>query len=127
MNMQVRQRSQFSPQSVARLQVKLDKCQEFTPVEKLMVYQALSRHWRRHLSKTQFQVLSYIVDRTTGWGKPKFDATAANILHGTDEYSGVGVTRSTYYRTLNELEELGAIWRRSTRDKTRIWIKLDWC
>ena len=123
----VRKVSHFSPRAVIRLQGKLDRGEDLTPVEKLMVYQALSRTWRRHLAKTDFVVLSYIIDRSIGWGKPFFTASAENVLKGTEMYSGVGVSRTAYYQSLKRLEELGAIHRRSMRDRTRIWPYVDWC
>lgn len=119
--------SQFSIRAVERLQPKLDEGLPLTPVEKLMVYQALSRNWRRHLTPTEYLVLSYFVDRTVGWGHGYFTASADNVLYGNADFAGVGLGRSSYYRTLGSLEEMGAIRRKSLRDKTRIWIKVDWC
>lgn len=119
--------AEFSPRNAHTLEGKLRDGQPLTPVEKLMIYQTLSRHWRRHLTATEFIVLSYIVDRTAGWGRGTFAACADNVLNGDDNYSGVGVSRTAYYRALNSLEAKGAIARKSHRDRTRIWLRADWC
>ena len=79
------------------------------------------------MAKTDYVVLSYIIDRSIGWGKPFFTASAENVLNGTEMYSGVGVSRTAYYGSLKRLEELGAIYRRSLRDRTLIWPTVDWC
>jgi len=118
--------SSFSPRNAPSLQDKLNSKEFLNPVEKLMIYQTLSRHWRKGLTPTEFVVLSYIVDRSAGWGKGYFTACADNVLLGSGEYSGVGIGRATYYRTLTSLVEKGAITRKSLRDRTRIWLHLDW-
>jgi hypothetical protein len=118
--------SPFSPRKAGTLEEKLKSNESFTPVEKLMVYQTLSRHWRKALTPSEFVVLSYIVDRSVGWGNAYFTACADNVLMGAGEYSGVGVSRTSYYRALTSLEKMGAITRKSLRDRTRIWLHLDW-
>lgn len=119
--------SSFSPRNAGNLDAKLKSNEMLTPVEKLMIYQTLSRHWRRYLTPMEYSILSYIVDRSAGWGRAYFTACADNVLFGNEEYAGVGVGRTSYYRALNSLEELGAISRKSIRDRTRIWLHVDWC
>jgi len=119
--------SPFSPRKVGVLAKKLKSREMLSPLEKLMIYQSLSRHWRKHLKPNEYVVLSYIVDRSAGWGNGYFTACADNVLYGAGEYSGVGVSRTSYYRALNKLEEIGAISRVSLRDRTRIWLNVDWC
>ena len=119
--------SSFSPRRAGSLERKLKSDEFLTPVEKMMIYQTLSRHWRKLLTPTEFLVLSYIVDRSAGWGRAHFTACADNVLFGNSEYSGVGVSRSSYYRALGSLEEMGAITRKSLRDRTKIWLHVNWC
>lgn len=119
--------SSFSPRNAGKLAKKLKSNEFLTPVEKLMIYQSLSRHWRRLLTTTEYAVLSYIVDRSAGWGRSYFTACAENVLMGNAEYSGIGISRTSYYRALNALEEMGAITRQSLRDRTRIWLHVEWC
>lgn len=94
--------------------------------DKLKGYQGASRFWRRHLSQQEIVLITYIVDRTVGWGKNLFTASHENVLKGTLEFSGVGLPERTYFRALASLEEKGLIERRSYRDRTRIVLNLDW-
>lgn len=48
--------------------------------------QAMSRHWRRYLNKIEYLVLSYIVDRSVGWGKGCLTACADDVLNGNTDY-----------------------------------------
>ena len=123
----VTQISDFSPSNAARLETKLRGKVDLLAVEKLMIYQTLSRHWRRCLTPTEFVVLSYIVDRTAGWGKGLFVASGKNVLNGTPGYSGVGLGRTAYYEALKSLEKMGAISRKSYRDRTAIVLHVNWC
>ncbi|MFV2053167.1 hypothetical protein [Aliiroseovarius sp. YM-037] len=119
--------SQVSPRNAPRLEEKLRGNRMLTAIEKLMIYQTLSRHWRRYLTPTEFVVLSYIVDRSAGWGRGDFVACGDNVLYGDREYAGVGVGRTAYYNSLRSLEAAGAISRKSHRDRTRIWLHTNWC
>lgn len=94
--------------------------------EKLQVYQAMSRNWRRHLSQSEIVALTYIVDRTVGWGKNHFAAAFQNVLHGNADFAGVGLPERTYFRALKSLQGKGLIDRRSHRDRTLIVLNIDW-
>jgi hypothetical protein len=117
----------FRGNSPVHMQERLDRCEELSVIERLSVTQLLSRKWRRFLSDSQFKVLSYIVDRTVGWGRGWFSASYDNILIGTSSYAGVGVSRATLYRCLSSLEELGAVRRFKIGSRVRIYINLTWC
>lgn len=109
-----------------QLEMKLYSGETPSPLEKLMVYQACSRKWRRELTMPEFLALSYIVDRTIGWGNKSFLASSANVVHGTDSYAGVGTSSRSYFSSLNSLEGKGAIHRKSFRDRTRIHLNVNW-
>ena len=96
------------------------------PLAKIKIYQLASREWRRHLTPYEIVVVTYIVDRTVGWGRNHFIAAHANVLHGTDDYSGIGLTERTYYKALSSLEKKGLISRQSRRDRTQIVLNVGW-
>jgi hypothetical protein len=105
---------------------KLKARSEVTPLEKLFVLQHLSRVLRRYLTPQELAVAFYVADRSTGWGNSIFMATSANVLNGTDDYSGVGLPERTYFKTLKELERVGLLYRKSRRDTTVLGLHLDW-
>lgn len=111
---------------IAAVDRKVNKRQEISPLEKLLVYQHLSRVWRRYLSPQELSVAFYILDRSVGWGNSIVMATSANVLIGTEDYSGVGLPPRTYFKTLKELERIGLLYRKSRRDTTVLGLHLDW-
>lgn len=96
------------------------------PLDKLLVYQLLNRVWRRHLNPYEIAVMTYFVDRAVGWGRNHFTACHANILYGTDDYSGIGLKERTYFKTLNTLEEKGLVTRKKRRDRVTIVVNVAW-
>jgi hypothetical protein len=112
--------------SLAQINRKLKNSKEISLAEKIVVYQAVSRVWRRHLTQAEIVTVTYIVDRTIGWGKNHFTASFKNVLYGTDRYSGIGLPERTYFRALKTLQEKGLIERKSRRDRTTIALKVDW-
>jgi hypothetical protein len=111
---------------LAALERKLRARIEPSPLEKLIPLQHLNRVWRRYLTPLELSVAFYVLDRSTGWGNSMFMATSANVLHGTQDYSGVGLPERTYFKTLKELERKGFLFRKSRRDKTVLGLHLDW-
>ena len=112
--------------TATRVGQKFEQNIDISAMDRLTIYQLASRSWRRYLNVNEWAVISYVVDRAIGWGKPDFVACAANIMEGTDEYSGVGLPRPTFYRTLKSLESKGLITRQSRRDKTHIILNVTW-
>jgi hypothetical protein len=107
---------------IEHIERKLQAKREITVLDKLHVYQWLNRDARRYLSSSQFLAFSYIIDRTVGWGRNKFRASNGNVVSGTGDYSGVGLSERTYYRVLNDLVELGLIERCRLRDSVMITV-----
>jgi hypothetical protein len=103
---------------------KLQSKREITVLDKLHVYQWLNRDVRRHLTPSQFVAYSYIIDRTVGWGKNQFRASNLNVVAGTDDYSGIGLSERTYYRVLNDLVAMGLIERHRRRDYIIITVHI---
>ena len=95
-------------------------------LDKLTVYQHVSRVWRSHLTPYEIVVTGYIVDRSVGWGKNHFTAAHGNILRGNEEYAGIGMKERTYFRTLSSLEQKGLIRRRNRRDCVTIALDVNW-
>lgn len=116
----------FTEANIRRIAEKLEAREELTPMDKLMVYQLMSRKWRGVMTTPEFVTACYIVDRTVGWGKRAFTATSEAVLRGNGEYAPLGLSRTSYFKALNRLEELGMIERRSLRDTTLIAINVDW-
>ena len=111
---------------IAVVERKLKARTKVSPLEKLIPLQFLNRVWRRYLTPQELSVAFYVADRSIGWGNTMFMAASANVLHGTDDYSGVGLPERTYFKTLKGLEGKGLLYRKSRRDTTVLGLHLDW-
>lgn len=100
---------------------------QVAPLEKAILYQHLSRHWRNYLTLAEVSVAYYVLDRSIGWGKPHFVASSANVLYGDDKYSGVGLPERTYFRTLRTMQDKGFLFRKPFKWGTKIGLNLLWC
>lgn len=118
------QPSEDLQKAVAKIEKKMKARVAVSPLEKLLVYQYLSRVWRRHLTVQELSVAFYVLDRSVGWGTSFFVASSANVLHGTDDYSGVGLPDRTYFRTLKSMEDVGLLFRKRTHDRTLVGLDL---
>lgn len=83
---------------------------------KLVIYQRLNREWAEHLDPYEFRVLTAIVDRTIGWGKPEARFSAGRLLEGDTVCGPLNMGRASLYRALARLEEKGFISRRHPVD-----------
>lgn len=95
-------------------------------LEKLHVYQTVSRVWRRHLTASEFTVMMFLIDRSVGWGKNYVRASHGNNLRGNEDYSGVGVSERTYFRCLNSLAAKRMIDRTNLGHSVLIWVNVAW-
>lgn len=105
---------------------KMQQGEDLTLHDKVAMFQALNRKWRRYLTPTEMSVMLYLLDRSVGWGNDSFTAMTTNVLNGNEEYAGIGLSRRTYYATLKALEAKQMIIRRSVRDATKITINVGW-
>ena len=105
---------------------KLRRKEAPTLVDKIQVYQWLSRAWSRHLANQETCAVLYLVDRTIGWGRDTFTAPTENILTGTEEYASIGLSRRLYFLVMASLEEKGIITRRVYRGRSQITLNVDW-
>jgi len=104
---------------------KLKAGETLGPLDQQIIARLLSRKWRSDVSISEWALLSYINDRTVGWGKPTFRAAVSNILNGTEEYAGVGLSRRGYFRAAKTLEEKCMIVRKRGRDCTTLGLNLE--
>ncbi|MEP2735366.1 MAG: hypothetical protein ABJP34_03630 [Erythrobacter sp.] len=105
----------------------VEQTNEGTLQYKLEMYQRVIREWRGSLSSDEFSVVMLIMDRTVGWGQPSATITAGSMMHGGGMYSGMDISRATYFRVLGTLEEKGLIRRRKTgTGSNRISINPGW-
>lgn len=116
----------LNPIGATEIAQKLNDGEELSLLDKLGMFQIWSRQWRRHMTNDQNNIVSYVIDRTVSWGKGSFKACTANIIEGTEEYSGVGLPRRSYMRTIKQLENMGVITRKRSRDHVTITLNLNW-
>lgn len=111
---------------LAQVAEKLHSKRGITLLEKLEVYQELNRNWRRYLTPYEHMAVSYIIDRSVGFGKHYFSAGTPNILNGNEEYAGIGLTKRTYFKAMNSLEEKGFISRVTHKMGVTIYVHINW-
>lgn len=119
----------LTPMAPARVGKKFSlglKGDDITPLDRLQMWQWVSRKWRRHLSVNEFAVVTYIMDRSIGWGFETFRASHRNILDGNEEYSGIGLKKTVYMEALAKLEKMGAIHRKRSRDFVVLGLNFGW-
>ncbi|RKS51358.1 hypothetical protein BDE18_0604 [Paracoccus pantotrophus] len=109
-------------QSVATSVARFLSTGEDVPVfDKMAFLQYVTRRWRKWLNLSEISAVIYLADRTICWGKDRFTASVENILKGTDEYAGLGISRATYFRMMDRFESLGII-RRKPQKHGRVTI-----
>ncbi|MAM25731.1 MAG: hypothetical protein CML55_10210 [Rhodobacteraceae bacterium] len=108
--------------------VSLDKRPEpsISLEQKLIAYQALSRYRRSDLTPSEISLLFYIIDRSIGYGKAHFRASTKNIIENKEPYCHLGLSKSTFFRTLKSLEEKEAIIRKGDRYAITLKPNLRW-
>lgn len=109
------------------VQSKHEQADETTLQYKLEMYQRAIREWRGSLSSDEFSVVMYVMDRTVGWGQPSATITSGSAINGGGVYTGLNISRATYFRVLGTLETKGLIRRRKTgTGSNRISINPGW-
>ncbi len=106
---------------------RLEGGETLSPLEKLLFRERIDDLWKPYLTITEYSVISYIVRRTVHFGKTSFTASTENILNGAQDWPGVGVSRRTYFDTLNTLEAKGMIQRvRHKNGRVTVVINTEW-
>ena len=105
---------------------KLSSGQSISVREELHVYETINRKWRSYLTITEFCLLSFVIDRSLYAGKDFLASTVREMLDGTDDWCGAGISRSTYFRACIKLEAKGFIKRMPVRRGTVIVVNLRW-
>ena len=104
---------------------KLRAKEKIGPLDQQIIFRHLSRKWRRYCSPPEWALLSYIFDRSIGWGHPTFSACQANIINGDAEYAGCGLKKTALNSTLNSLKERQMITRERKRDFIILGLNLE--
>ncbi len=117
---------EFTKGGSKRVAHKIETGQEIDLIDQVMLTREMSRKWRRHCTATEWMLLTYIADRTIGWGKTTFRACYKNILDGDDEYAGVGLKKTVFKEVMNSLSEKKMITRKRSRDFIVLGLNFDW-
>lgn len=97
-----------------------------TALDKVQVYQTANRIWRKLLTPSEMSAVYYFIDRSIGWGKDCFKAGVRNILEGSKGYSGIGLSRATFFRVLSSLEKKGIITKIGHKTHITVHVNTDW-
>lgn len=100
--------------------------QELDLLDQVTVNRELSRVWRRHCTIAEWALLTYIGDRSVGWGKSSFRASTKNIIEGDAKYSGVGLKKTAYFAAVRSLTEKGMIYHKRSKDSVVLGLNFEW-
>lgn len=95
-------------------------------------HRCMARHWKCHMSASEYVVLDALFDRTIGWGKLWEYVSLRHFVHGVqnDERShtdGSSLGKRTVERSLQSLQHKRVIFRRGFKGETlRCAINLLW-
>ena len=96
--------------------------------DRLGAFETLNRDWRSHLSITERDLLSYLLDASVSWGRDWVRVTVDQMLTGTAwGLPPVGLARRTVFKTIASLKAKGVLAVRSVgRKVSEFIINLEW-
>jgi len=82
--------------------------------QKVLDYQKVLRGWRPHLSRGEFETITYLVDRTAGMGCQSVDLTVGQMVAGDGIWPAIGMQERAVRKHLASLHQRGLITSRCT-------------
>lgn len=96
--------------------------------QRLQVFQAVNREWRGHLSITERDFLSYLIDSSVSYGREWVQVTVDQMLAGTEwGLHPVGLSRRSVFNVITSLKKKGVLAiQKVSRKVNRYIVNLKW-